>query len=286
MRVNLVDIDGSYPNLALMKMSAYWKLQGATVVLNSCAPSDKVFISVVFSANMPQARKIQRALGGTIGGSGTGDYSVVLPPEIEHICPDYGLYGIDYSIGLSSRGCFRDCSFCIVGLKEGYQVIEWSPLSEFVRHRKVVLMDNNYLASRLHREKTEEMIDQKLIVDFNQGLDIRLINKENAALLARLNAPYLRFAWDSMELKPAVKKGIRLLRDAGIEINRNRVGFYVLTGHETTYKEDLYRLDFLHKLNINTHVQPFVKNRQNNRLSRWGNSPKIWNKCRFSKYTA
>ncbi len=284
-KINLIDIDGNTPNLALMKLSAHWKAQGAEVVLNSCAPSDQVFISVVFSKNMPQARRIQRALGGTIGGSGTGDYSNILPPEIEHICPDYSLYGIDYSMGFTSRGCIRDCSFCIVPAKEG-SICEWSPLNEFVRHKTVVLLDNNFLASPLWKTKLQQMIDQKLKVDFNQGLDIRLMTEEKAAMLAELSPPYLRFAWDSMDLMPHVKRGIRLLRDAGHPINRNRVGFYVLTGHQTTQKQDLYRLDYLHRLNINTHVQPFVKNRQNNRLSRWGNQPRIWTKSRFSQYTA
>lgn len=285
MKINLVDIDGAYPNLALMKMSTYWKATGATVVLNSCAPSDHVFISCVFSGNMPQARKIQRALGGIIGGSGTGNHSIVLPAEIEHAVPDYSLYGLDYSMGFTSRGCIRDCSFCIVPTKEG-GICEHSPLDEFVRHKAVVLLDNNFLASPLWKTKLQHMIDHKLKVDFNQGLDIRLMTEEKAAMLAELSPPYLRFAWDSMDLMPAIKKGIRLLRDAGHPVNRNRVGFYVLTGYETTYQQDLYRLDYLHKLNINTHVQPFVKNRQNNRLSRWGNQPRIWSKTRFSQYTA
>lgn len=285
MRVNLIDIDGSYPNLALMKLSAYWKGQGAAVVLNSARPADKTFISVVFTSNMPKARKIQRALGGEIGGSGTGDYSIKLPHEIEHICPDYSLYGLDYSMGFTSRGCFRPCPFCIVVEKEG-GMCEWSTLDEFVRHQKVVLLDNNFLASPLWRLKLQQMIDRRLKVDFNQGLDIRLLNEEIAGLLAELAPPYLRFAWDGMDLKPQVKRGIRLLRDAGFPINRNRIGFYVLTGYDTTQKQDLYRLDFLHRLNINTHVQPYVKNRENNRLSRWGNSPMIWNTCRFSRYAA
>lgn len=283
MRVNLIDIDGKAPNLALMKISAYWKSQGAEVVFNSCVPSDQVFISVVFRKNLPQANKIQRALGGTIGGSGTGNYSVILPPEIEHICPDYSLYGINYSMGFTSRGCFRDCNFCIVPEKEG-NIQEWSTLDQFVRHKEVMLLDNNFLASPLWKSKLKEMIARKLKVDFNQGLDIRLMTAEKAELLTQLNPPYLRFAWDSMELMPQIKNGIRLLIDAGFPINRNRIGFYVLTGHETSYKEDLYRLDYLHRLDINTHVQPFVKNRQNNRLSRWGNMPRMWSKFRFSQY--
>lgn len=285
MKVNLIDVDGDYPNLALMKLSAHWKVQGADVALNSIRPADQVFISVVFSKNLRKAINIQRITGGTLGGSGTGDYSVKLPPEIEHICPDYSLYDLDYSMGFTSRGCIRDCSFCIVPAKEG-GIVEWSPLSEFVRHKKVVILDNNFLASPLWRSKLQEMIDGEMKVDFNQGLDIRLLNEEKAELLAKLSPPYLRFAWDSMELMPSIKRGIRLLRDAGHPINRNRVGFYVLTGHDTTPKQDLYRLDYLHRLNINTHVQPYIKNRENNRLSRWGNQPRIWVKTRFSKYTS
>ena len=284
MNVNLIDIDGTYPNLALMKLSAHWKARGANVTLNSCRPADQVFISVVFSQNLPKAKKIQRALGGTIAGSGTGDYTVNLPEEIEHICPDYSLYGINYSLGFTSRGCYRDCPPCIVPLKEG-RMKEWSPLDEFVRHQDVVLMDNNYFASPNWRAKLREMITRKLRVDFNQGLDIRLLNEEKAAMLVELDPPYLRFAWDSMELFADVKRGIRLLCDAGYPRKRTRIGFYVLTGYDTTQKQDLYRLDYLHKLNINTHVQPFVKNRQNNRLSRWGNQPRIWTRCRYSHYT-
>lgn len=284
MRVNLIDIDGGHPNLALMKLSAYWKGEGADVVLNSCTPSDKVFISVVFSKNLNQAKKLQNALGGEINGSGTGDYKNTLPADIEHICPDYSLYNLDYSMGFTSRGCIRSCNFCIVPEKEG-NIKEHSPLTEFVRHKRVVLLDNNFLASPMWREKIGEMIQLDIKVDFNQGLDIRLLDKEKATLLTCLNPPYLRFAWDSMEISSKVKKGIRLLRDAGFPIKRTRIGFYVLTGHETTPKEDLYRLDFLHRLNINTHVQPIIKNRQNNRLSRWGNQPRIWTKTRFSQYT-
>lgn len=284
MKINLIDVDGDYPNLALMKLSSYWKNKGADVALNSLREADQVYISVVFTKNHRKALSIQRATGGIIGGSGLGDYSNILPDEIEHTCPDYSLYNLDYSMGFTSRGCIRDCSFCIVPKKEG-GIIEWSPLSEFVRHKKVVILDNNFLASPLWRSKLNEMIDKDLKVDFNQGLDIRLLNKEKAELLAKLSPPYLRFAWDSMDLMPQIKRGIRLLIDAGFPINRNRIGFYVLTGYETTQKQDLYRIDYLHKLDINTHVQPFIKNRENNRLSRWGNQPRIWSKTRFSQYT-
>lgn len=284
MKINLIDIDGNYPNLALMKLSSHWKGQGADVALNSLRKADRTYISVVFTKNLRKAKFVQQTTNGIIGGSGTGDYTTILPDEVEHTCPDYSLYGIDYSLGFTSRGCVRDCGFCIVREKEGGQK-EHSKLSEFVRHKKVTLLDNNYMASKYFFEKTQEMVDRKLIVDFNQGLDIRLMTKEKADMLAKLNPPYLRFAWDSMDLFDQVKNGIRRLAIAGYPINRNRIGFYVLTGYDTTQKQDIYRLDFLHKMDINTHVQPFVKNRTNNRLSRWGNSPMIWTKCRFSEYT-
>ena len=284
MNIGLIDVDSKIPNLALMKISAYHKSCGDSVELTSplfAYQFDQVYASKIFhDSTLPML-----PANAIIGGSGTGDYSVKLPDEIEHSCPDYGLYGIDYSMGFTSRGCIRDCSFCIVPAKEG-KIVEWSPLSEFVRHKKVVVLDNNFLASWKWKEKISEMIEKKLVVDFNQGLDIRLLNEEKAQYLTELNPPYLRFAWDSMDLMRRVKSGVRLLRDAGYPINRNRVGFYVLTGHGTTPKQDLYRLDYLHRLNINTHVQPFIKNRENNRLSRWGNQPRIWTKTRFSQYTA
>lgn len=286
MRVSLFDADMKGPNLALMKLSAYWKAQGAEVLFNR-GGGDRVFISCVFTKNLHRARLIQEAFGGEIGGSGTGNYATVLPPEIEHICPDYTLYNLDYSMGFTSRGCFRACPFCIVPEKEGRSVVEWSPLAEFVRHKSVLILDNNYFASPLWKDKTLEMIGGGLKVDFNQGLDIRLIDEEKAELLAQLNPDYLRFSWDSMTLKPAVKKGLRLLRDAGYPIhNRHRLGFYVLTGFDSTIKEDLHRIDYLHKLGINTHVQVYGDSRGDlARVSRWGNQPRIWRKTRFSGYT-
>lgn len=285
MKVSLFDADNKGPNLALMKLSAYWKDQGAEVLFNR-GGGEKVFISCVFTKNLHRARLIQKAYGGTIGGSGTSDYSVVLPAEVEHVCPDYSLYGLDYSMGFTSRGCCRACSFCIVPEKEGQKVVEWSPLSEFVRHKRVLILDNNFLASPEWRSKIAMMIGGGLRVDFNQGLDIRLIDEVSADWLARLNPEYLRFSWDDVSLKPTVKRGIRLLRDAGYPIDRHRLGFYILTGYNSTTKEDVYRCEFLHRLGVNTHVQVYGHSSGNlARVARWGNQPRVWIKTRFSGYT-
>lgn len=288
MIVNLIDADNTgFPNLALMKLSAHWKAQGAEVLLNSCRPADKVFISCVFRENMPKALKYQRAFGGEVGGSGTSDYAKVLPAEIEHTCPDYSLYGIEHSLGFLSRGCFRsfdECPFCIVRDKEGGKVQAWSPLAEFVRHKSVTLMDNNFFGLRGWKALMLEMIRMGLKVDFNQGLDIRLMTEEKADLLTWLNPPYLRFAWDNVTTESDVFHGIHLLAQQGWPINRHRIGFYVLIGFNSTREQDLYRLNKLHSYDINTHVQVYEKNRENNRLSRWGNQPRIWRNCRFEDY--
>lgn len=286
MKVSLFDADNKGPNLALMKLSAWYKEQGAEVLFN-CGGGDIVFISCIFTKNLRRATLIQQAYGGIVGGSGTGDFAKVLSSEVEHICPDYSLYGLDYSMGFTSRGCFRGCAFCIVPAKEGDKVIEWSPLEEFVRHKRVLLLDNNFLASPRWRSKLTWLIERGVKADFNQGLDIRLVNKRNASLLARLNPDYLRFSWDSMGIFADVKRGLRLLRDAGFPIHdRHRLGFYILTGFDSTTKEDLYRCDYLHKLGINTHVQVYGHSSGDlARVARWGNQPRIWKKTRFAGYT-
>lgn len=288
-RIALFDCDNKKPNLALMKLSAYYKAQGCETFLNpweNIQNMDKVFASCVFPQNAHIAYLLQEKAGAEIGGSGV-DMHIKLSDEIEHTCPDYDLYGIDYTLGFTSRGCSRKCSFCIVPEKEG-GIVEHSPLSEFVRHKKVILQDNNFLASPLWREKLQEMIDRDLRVDFNQGLDIRLLTEESAELLAKLKyRKKLRFAWDDISSEKYVMRGLDLLRSAGFRVYRDTLSFYILVNYrkQGLQPEDIYRVEKLHSMNISTFVMIYGSgDRELREFQSWANMPQQWRKHTFAEY--
>ena len=232
MKILLLDLDVNrrrhlFPNLALMKLSAYHKAKGDEVWLNFplCQP-DITYASCVFSWN--KGRVLSLTPDVIKGGAGI-NYDV-LPPEIEHIKPDYSLYpGISFSLGFTSRGCIRKCPWCIVPQKEGY-IQHWARWYEFWdrRHKKVLLLDNNFLASPFYKETLRELIMEGVEVDFNQGLDIRLLSEENVALLKRVKTKQLRFAFDDMAYEKALRKGIELMINSGL--NPRRLSFYLLVG--------------------------------------------------------
>lgn len=233
MKVLLMDLDvvkrrRPFPNLALMKLSAYHKARGDAVFLNFplCQP-DITYASCVFTWHSKGAEQLSPE--AKIGGSGV-DLATKLPREIEHIKPDYELYpGVDFSLGFTSRGCIRKCPWCIVPEKEGY-IQHWARWYEFWdrRHKKVLLLDNNFLASAIHKETLREMIMEGVEVDFYQGLDIRLVNDETASLLAKVKTKQIRFAFDDLGYEPAVRSGIETLTRAGIR--SRKLSFYVLIG--------------------------------------------------------
>lgn len=281
MRIGIIDVDSKEPNLALMKLSGFHKSHGHTVdfyspVEAAMSPFDRVYASKVFT-NTPDYPYMPD--GAWKSGTGYGD-PMQLPKEIEHCMPDYDLYKVDYSLGFTSRGCIRRCPFCIVPEKEG-NIKEHSPLAEFVKHRKVVLLDNNFLASPKAEDKLLEMIDRKLVVDFNQGLDIRLMNDNFARLLTMLNPPKLRFAWDYVGMEYFFKNGIVMLKKAGYKVNRKRVQCYLLCNYNSTFNEDLYRVLVLRSMDISPFVMVYNKHaapRYMRELSSWCNIPQQFNK--------
>lgn len=262
MKVLLIDVDSRkhFPNLALMKLSAWHKKMGDEVFLNECSEPDKVFISCIFTENGPKARGLQRMFkDAEVGGSGV-DFGVRLCPEIEHICPDYDLYpGTDFSMGFTSRGCIRRCPFCIVSQKEAWEP-DHAELDEFLRHDKLVLLDNNLTASYRFESIVQDIIDRGIRINFNQGLDIRLLDEDKAKMLVECKARdfdfrerMLYFAWDSMATERAVKRGVDLLLDQGI---RGRyLTFYILMGFDTTLEQDVYRAEKLTEWGVTPYAQ-------------------------------
>ena len=230
MRIGLVDVDGkNFPNLALMKISAWHKGRGDVVEWYDPMYSghmDKVYLSKVFSftpdfAYPIDADEVERGGSGycisLVNGREVFDQSKNknLPHEIEHIYPDYSLYPEltkDTAYGFLTRGCPRGCSFFIVEKKEGRCSHKVADLSEFWNgQKKVVLCDPNILACKDWRELLQQLIDAKVEVDFNQGFDIRMMTEEKIDMLNQIRIKQIHFAWDRYEDKAKIIPKFQLL---------------------------------------------------------------------------
>jgi len=250
MKISLIDVDSKIPNLALMKISAYHKAKGDQVELNQYHDPDLVYISVIFQKNRERALGIAKMFSCPVKIGGPAIGKETLPPEVENQYPDYSLYRIDYSMGYTQRGCIRNCPFCIVPKIEGkFREVAW--FDAFHRNQnKMILFDNNFLASKLWCEKLQWLIDKKIKVNFTQGLDIRLVDKEKAEMLAEVrysnqkwNAKQLYFAFDNLAYEKEVRRGIEHLLNAGIP--PRDMMFYVLVGFDSDFSEDYRRYQIL-----------------------------------------
>lgn len=292
MNVLLVDVDSTIPNLALMKLSTFYKSKGDNVGINNIENPDIVYASVIFKKNKhlvdglpfyyPDAKII-------CGGSG---YSLDshLPDEIEYLKPDYSLYPeIDYSMGYTSRGCNRSCGFCIVPKKEGKFRIAQHP-EQFHDHRfnKIVFLDNNILLNKPWFFKVMKYCDEQgLSVDFNQGLDIRLLDEAVAMQLAdvKFHAGY-RFAFDNSNMAKLIKEKCELLKSFGINI-RSNVSFYVYLDSDEMYDDAVWRCRYLKELKTNSFVQYNIDKKPTKRvndLRRWSNRRWAFWSCDIADY--
>lgn len=279
-RVLLIDADSTIPNLALMKLSAWHKSQGDSVSFNEPDPT-LIYASIVFKRNRWMARGIGSMhpdVECIVGGSGH-DLKSQLPVEVEAICPDYFLYPfMDYSLGFTSRGCVRNCYFCIVPEKEG-KYRRWQHPQDWVRHPKAKLLDNNWYADREWFKTTSEwFIEHGVAVDVTQGMDIRLLTSEIAQQLKRLEwcAP-LHFAYDDEKYQQAVFDGIQTLKAEGFEkILRHSVFFYVYCHDDAHYESALARCRQLKEAGTSAFVMFNCDNKPTpriKRLQRWANKP-------------
>jgi len=256
MKVLLVDIDSKIPNLALMKLSRYHKNKGDEVTLiKGNNPSrllvtyDKTYISCIFEENKKKAEEKAKAIPNSIlGGVGTDNNSVKLSEEIEHLMPDYDLYDCDYSFGFTTRGCIRNCYFCKVPKHEGKIKINCD-IYEFwdKKHKEIVLLDNNILAVPKHFNKIAKQIkENNLKVDFNQGLDHRLLTpKICKTLLGLKHKAEIRFAFDDIAYKSIVLKALKMLKEAGLKDWGTR--WYIYIGENDNFETVYSRMALLRK---------------------------------------
>ena len=295
MKIGLIDVDGhNYPNLALMKISAYHKAMGDSVEWWwGFEHYDRVYMSRVFddtySQDIPAPLNADQIVRG-----GTGYcISSQLPYEIEHMCPDYSLYPElikDTAYGFLTRGCPNNCPFCIVSQKEGQCSRKASDLSEWWSGQKnIVLMDPNILAFREHMDLLGQLADSGAWVDINQGLDARLLTAENIEAIQRIRIKEIHFAWDLMKNSKRIVHGLNLWKRYG---KRNRHGkwgtVYVLTNFNTTMAENLYRIYKLRDMGFDPYVMVYDKPhapKEVRHLQRWCNNRIIFESCqRFEDY--
>jgi len=306
MRIGLIDVDGhNFPNLPLMKLSAWHKQKGSIVEWYSPMFSghmDTVYMSKVFEftpdyeycigadqivkrgsgycIKVKDGREIYHQLGG-----------INLSDEIEHVYPDYSLYSEltkNTAYGFLTRGCPRNCKFCHVSYKEGKISKKVSDLDTFWRGQKVIkLLDPNLLACKEHEELLHQLIECRAWVDFTQGLDVRLLNKDSINLLQNIKKKIIHFAWDSEKESDLIVKKLELFKKV-THIDRRKASVYVLTNLDTDFAFDLYRINTLRSIGYDPYVMIYDKQHApyNVRmLQRWVNNKIIWTKCKnFEDY--
>lgn len=295
MKVGLIDVDGhNYPNLALMKISAWHKAKGDTVEWWwGFGQYDRVYMSKVFDDTYtPDIPEPLNATEIIKGGTGYG-LENRLPGEIEHMYPDYSLYPEltkDTGYGFLTRGCPNACPFCIVSEKEGRDSRKVADLSEWWNGQKnIVLMDPNLLACPDHMELLGQLAESASWVDINQGLDARLLTPRNMEAIKRLKIADIHFAWDLMKNSKWIVNGLNLWKRYGKKDRHGEWGtVYVLTNFNTTMAENLFRIYKLRDMGFDPYVMIYDKPNapaEIRRLQRWCNNKFIFKSCkRFEDY--
>lgn len=306
MKIGLIDVDGhNFPNLALMKLSAYHKASGDSVewydpLLSS--DMDIVYMSKVFSFTEDyqypvKAKKIIKGGSGycikTVDGKETYDKLTDKPLcyEVEHIYPDYSLYPEltkDTAYGYLTRGCPRGCNFCHVEAKEGKKTCKVANLLEFWNGQKnIVLLDPNITACKKWKELFQQLIDSKAYVDFSQGLDIRLMTKEKAEMIKKIKVKQLHFAWDKYEDKETILPKFQQFKQI-TQWGYRKLCVYVLCNFDTTIEQDLERIYTLRDMGYNPYVMIYDKQnapKEMRHLQRWCNNRFIFRSCKdFNDY--
>ena len=241
---------------------------------------DIVYKSKVFTDTYSKdAFVVDNADQVILGGTGY-DTQNALPDEVEHIYPDYTLYPqfSETAYGFLTRGCPRNCGFCIDSEKEGRRSVHVADLSEFWRgQREIKLMDANMLACRDHERLIEQLAESRAMVDFTQGLDIRLINPDNAALPNKVRTKAVHFAWDNPndDLTEHFRRYASLTKIK--DSRRKRV--YVLTNYNSTHEQDLYRIYTLREMGYDPYVMVYERPTAppvTRHLQRWVNNKRIF----------
>lgn len=310
MAIGLIDIDSRIPNLGLMKISSYYKTLGEEVeFVKPNKQYEKIFASAIFTRSKDKCEELINIYGDKIEIGGTGwDIHKTLDAKIERMKPDYNLYSIEdianrikgigtkerkiqksteivnAGMGFTSRGCVRQCGFCFVPKKEG-QFKQVADIKDLINPRSNVLIlhDNNLTADPHCIEKLNEIRDRKLIVDINQGCDVRLVNEDISRALSEVkHLRSIHYAWDLMGFEREVMEGIKTLSKF---IKPYRHMCFMLVGFNTSFEEDMYRFHKLRELKVDPFVMIYNQkdDKRLKHFARWVNA-RIYKSCKWTEY--
>lgn len=304
-KIGLIDVDGhNFPNLALMRISAYHKALGDEVEwwFGDLVYYDIVYMSKTFSNAYTKDVDEPMNAGKVIKG-GTG-YCISLvdgkevfdksknqnlPLDVEKMFPDYSIYPqYDFAVSMTSRGCPNGCEFCHVAPKEGRCAVKVANVSDFWSGQKnIEVLDPNITACREKRDLMAQYADTGARINFNQGLDIRLLDNDDISDLNQMKLKDVHFAWDN----PTQDLRKNFERYAGLAKHKPHGAFgtvYVLTNFNSTLEQDLQRIYWLRDHGYDPDVRVYNKSsapKEVKRLQRWCNNRVIFKSCpKFEDY--
>lgn len=281
MRIGLYNLEPHIVNTAMMQVSTYHKMRGDKVEIYSPlyhSTYDKVYAFSIFDFTPKTYVRKDMICGGT-----GFDITSRLSPAIEECNYDWSLYpNCDYSILWFSRGCIRNCPFCVVRRKEGY-IHSVTPKNLNPNGGYIKVMDNNFFANPEWRNAVDYLIELDQPIDM-QGFDIRLFNEEQGNALQSLkHRKAFKFAWDNPRERERVLNGVELLLDY---IKPSKLMCYVLIGYWSTPDEDLERVMTLWEhYKIHSFAMPYNKfDKYQKDFARWVNNKIIFKSCTWQEY--
>lgn len=294
MKIRLIDVDGKIPNYALMKISTFHKIKGDDVdwynPIFDYEDTDIIYISKIFTFTndyiyLPKKAKIIK------GGTGY-NYNTKLPEEIEKIKDlDYSLYpNHNYSIIFTARGCIRECPFCIVSKKEGklkdIEIANLNPNGKYI-----MILDNNFFASNNWKQKINILKKINQPIDFNTGIDLRILTEEQCKELKKLKIKNIHCAWDNYKDKDIIIPKLKMLTKY---IKPYKITCYVLIGYENKElcNQDIERVNKIWEIGVYPFVMVYMdfnnpnykKSKSCKDFARWCNNRYIFKSCKWEEY--
>ena len=300
MKILLVNVDSRW-NMAIRKMFNFYRKENEVEMVDlgfsgyphkrkkviDAAGFDKVCVSNIFDTNKDRV-EVVNCEDVTYGGIGSKNPHLQLPAEIENTEPFY-YPDEDTSYGFVTRGCIRNCWFCKVPKYEG-KLKAYNRIEDIVKHKKVKFLDNNILAYKNHMEVFQWCLDHPEIkVEFNQGLDFRLVNEENLEALSKLNymGEYI-FAFDEPKYQPLLEKKLVLMKKY---ISRPwKLKFYIYYHPSMDLKQLIERAEWCRKNECLPYVMRDIacwECEHKDFLIDWTaycNQPSMFKKCTFAEF--